>query len=177
MSCGLVPLVKKESEEALAMLRCYESEHLDMPCLEMRCDTDSRRRLYRAIDYYAPDIVFIPSLQDLHPDNMMTGLLAAHALREYESSLTLYSYEVWGGLFPNIMVEITDVMEDKIAAIKVRRSQARLIDGERKLRDSNCYRLSTMQEDRYCEPFLKQEREDHITMAERMGAYDLSDQR
>lgn len=172
-SCGLVPMVRKEAEESLAALRCYESEHLGLPCLGMRCDHSSKRRLFRAIDYYSPDVVFIPTFQDMHPDNTMTGLLAAHTLREYNGSLTLYSYEVWGGLFPNTMVEITDVMEDKIAAIKVRSSQARLVDGERRLREANAFRLSTMQRERYCEPFLRQERPEFVTMSDRLGVYDL----
>ena len=176
-SCGLVPMVQKEAEESMATLRCFESEHLDLPSLAMRCDRNNQRRLYRAIDYYSPDIMFVPSLQDMHPDNMMTGLLAAHALREYDGRLTLYSYEVWGGLFPNTMVEITEVMDDKIAAIKARRSQAKLVDDERMLREANSFRLSASQPERYCEPFLRQEREDFVTMAERLGAYDLAEAR
>ena len=174
-SCGLVPMVQKEAEESLATLRCFESEHLDLPILALRCDSNNKRRLYRAIDYYSPDIMFVPSLQDMHPDNMMTGLLAAHALREYDGRLTLYSYEVWGGLFPNTMVEITEVMDDKIAAIKARRSQVKLVDGERRLREANSFRLSATQPERYCEPFLRQEREDFVIMAARLGAYDLID--
>ena len=176
-SCGLVPMVKKEAEESLATLRCFESEHLGLPCLEMRCDISSRRKLYKAIDHCSPDLVFMPSIQDMHPDNMMTGLLAAHALKEYGGCLTLYSYEVWGGLFPNTLVEITEVMDEKIAAMKARHSQARLVDGERRLRAANSYRLSTMQSERYCEPFMRQEKKDFVTMAGRLGAYDLADAR
>jgi LmbE family N-acetylglucosaminyl deacetylase len=176
-SSGLVPIVPKEAKESLAKLRCFESEHLELPCLGLHCDPDSRRRLTQAIDYYSPNLVFIPSLQDIHPDNMMTGLLAAHALRGHKGCLTLYSYEVWGGLFPNTMVEITDVMEDKIAAMNERRSQARLVDGERRVREANTYSLSTMQSVRYCEPFLRQEQKDFVTMAGRLGAYNLAETR
>ena len=75
----------------------------------------------------------------MHPDNKMTGLLAAHALKEYNGCLTLYSYDVWGGLFPNVMVEITNVMEQKIAALRVRRSPAKLVDGERRIRKANAF--------------------------------------
>ena len=176
-SSGLVRITRKEAEESLAKLRCFESEHLDLPCLRLRCDNASMRQLFQAIDYSSPDLVFVPSLRDLHPDNMMTGLLAAHALRVYNGSLTLYSYEVWGGLFPNKLVEITDVIDHKIAALNVRRSQARLVDGERRVRGANAYCLTAMQECRYCEPFLQQERKEFLTMADRMGAYDLSETR
>jgi N-acetylglucosamine malate deacetylase 1 len=173
-SCGVVPLARKEAKESLARLRCFETEHLEMPCLAMRCDDASIDEVYRALDYYSPDLVFVPSLKDMHPDNMMTGLMAAHALREYDSSLTVYSYEVWGGLFPNTLVDITDVMEDKIAAIMVRHSQAKLVNGERRIREANAYRLPSISSERYCEPFLRQERKDFLTLVDRMGAFDLN---
>lgn len=173
-SSRLVPLVRTEAEESLAKLRCYESEHLELPCLRLRCDDVSRRLMLRAIEDYSPEIVFIPSLQDVHTDNRMTGSLAAHALKGYSGCLTLYSYEVWGGLFPNTMVDITDVMDDKIAAINVRRSQARPVDGEQRVREANAYRLSTMLKERYGEPFLRQERKDFVAWANRLGAYQLT---
>ena len=168
----LVRMVHKETEETMARLHCYEMDHLDLPSMAMRLDRASERRLLRAIDYYTPDIVFAPWFQDIHPDNMMTGLITAHALKEYGSCLTLYSYDVWGGLFPNIMVEITGVMKDKIAAINVRCQQARFREGGVRLRELNSLRLFATQEERYCEPFLRQEREDFVTMAERLGVYD-----
>jgi LmbE family N-acetylglucosaminyl deacetylase len=117
-SHGLVPMVKKNAEESLLKLRCYESEHLNLPCMAMRCDAGSKGRLLQAIDYYSPDLIFIPTLYDTHPDNRMTGMLAASALMEYDRGLTLYSYDVWGGLYPNNMVEISDVMKDKNSLLR-----------------------------------------------------------
>jgi LmbE family N-acetylglucosaminyl deacetylase len=156
--CALVPIARNEADESLAKVHCFESESLDLPCFKMRCDESSIRRLSEAIDYYSPDLMFIPSLRDPHPDNKMTGMLAAHALLEYNGRLTLYSYEVWGGLFPNTIVEITDEMEDKISAIKARHPHAVITDAEGKMREANLFRLSSMQADRYCEPFICQQR-------------------
>jgi len=170
-SCGLVPIDPKEAEDALARLRCFEAEHLNLPCMAIQCDAENSRRLYRVIEYYSPDLVFIPSFQDIHPDNQMTGLLAAHALKEYGGCLTLYSYEVWGGLFPNVTVEITDVMEEKIGALKARHTQAKLVDGERRLRKANAFSVGGTQGARYCEPFLRQARQEYVTMARRLGAF------
>jgi LmbE family N-acetylglucosaminyl deacetylase len=156
--CNLVPIERKEAEESLARLRCYEFDCLNLPCLEMRCDKDHALELFRIMDSYSPDLLFIPSLSDRHPDNKMTGLLAACALREYPGRLTLYSYEVWGGLFPNTMVEITEVIEDKIAAIEECHTRAKLTDGGSKIRDANIFKLSTMAAERYCEPFTRQQK-------------------
>ena len=39
--------------------------------MAMRLDRASERRLLRAIDYYAPDIVFAPWFQDIHPDEIL----------------------------------------------------------------------------------------------------------
>lgn len=175
-SSSLVRIVPHEAKESLAKLRCFESEHLELPCLGMRCDPVSRRRLLQAIDYYSPNLVFMPSLQDMHPDNMMTGLLAALALREYEGRLTLYSYEVWGGLSPNTMVEITDVVEDKISAMNIERKLGKLVDGERLVRETNSFRLSTMANERYSEAFLREDKQEFLDRKEfdkrRVGAED-----
>ena len=35
----------------LAKRGAFESEHLGLQCLAIRCDIDSRRRLYRVIEY------------------------------------------------------------------------------------------------------------------------------
>jgi N-acetylglucosamine malate deacetylase 1 len=168
------PLVRtrqKDTEETMARLNCFELGHLGMTSLSMRNDSASVRRLHRAIDYHTPELVFMPSLDDPHPDNHMTGMLAAHALKEYGSRLTLYSYDVWGGLFPNTMVEITQVMKDKMAAINLRCHQARMKEGGVRLRELNSLRLFATREERYCEPFLRQEREDFVTLAGRLGVY------
>ena len=162
---NLVPMVRTEAEETLTKLQCFESEILDLPCLHMHCDKESVNKLYQKIDYYAPDLIFIPTLHERHPDNVMTGLLAAHALKEYIGCLTLYSYEVWGGLFPNLVVDITNVMDEKIAAMKALRTETELRDEEQRLREANTFRLTTMQAERYCEPFLRQEREEFVSLA------------
>jgi hypothetical protein len=117
--------------------------------------------------------MFIPSLRDVHPDNKMTGLLAARALNEYTGCLTVYSYEVWGGLLPNTMVEITGVIEDKVRAIKARKRLPELVDEEERIRDVNCFRLSAMQDDRYGEPFLKQGKTDFLTMTRFFSVHHL----
>jgi LmbE family N-acetylglucosaminyl deacetylase len=163
--CRLVPMERDEVKESLERLRCFDCEHLEMPCMGISCDKENYQKLAQVIEYYSPDLVFVPSFQEMHPDNMMTGLLAALALREYEGSLTLYSYEVWGGLSPNTMVEITDVIEEKISAMEVERKQGRLVDGERMVREINAFRLTSMEDERYCETFLRKEKKEFVAMA------------
>ena len=68
--------------------------------MAMKCDRGTKRRLFRAMDCYSPDLMLIPSLHDAHPDNKMRGLLAASPMMEYDRPLTLYSYEVGAASFP-----------------------------------------------------------------------------
>jgi LmbE family N-acetylglucosaminyl deacetylase len=161
-SCRLVPMEQRAVEESLSRLRCFECERLDLPCMGICCDRNSCQKLARVMDYYSPDLIFVPSLREMHPDNMMTGLLAALALREYEGRLTLYSYEVWGGLSPNTMVEITDVVEDKISAMNIERKFGKLVDGERLVRETNSFSLSAMENERYSEAFLREEKQEFL---------------
>jgi LmbE family N-acetylglucosaminyl deacetylase len=169
-SSELVPMALKNAEYSMAMLRCYESEHLDLPSRGMRCDNSGKSRLRHAIDYYSPDLVFIPSLRDKHQDNRMTGLLAASTLKEYDRTLTPYSDEVWGGHLPNNLVDITDVMEDKVAALRSCHSQT-VIDNREPMTKANGFRLSTVIENRHYEQFLRQRREDFVFMAWQLRVY------
>jgi N-acetylglucosamine malate deacetylase 1 len=173
LSCKLVPIDWKEVEDSLAAIRCYEFEHLNMPCLGMCCDIESLRMLYRVIDYYSPDIILLPCAEDLHPDNKMTGLLAAHALKEYESSLTLYSYMLWGGPYPNTLVEIAETMDDKIKAARAKRSWALQVDLETKLLEMNIFSHIPTGKARICESFLRQELGDFVTYRGRLRTYIL----
>jgi LmbE family N-acetylglucosaminyl deacetylase len=165
INCRLVPTIHEEAKESLAELRCFESECLDLTCHKMAEDSTGVERLYQIIEYNSPDLVFIPSLQERHPDSLMTGLMAALALRKYDASLTLYSYGVWGGFIPNTLVEITDVMEHKVAALSTRRSQGSFQEAERMIREANAFGLTKSLEVRYGETYLRQKREDFLSAA------------
>ena len=78
-------------EETFEILHCYDSENSRMQIIGMRCDIGIKSKLGRAIDYYAPDILFIQPIKDMHPDNTMTGLMAANALKEHRSQFALFS--------------------------------------------------------------------------------------
>ncbi|HEY3419111.1 MAG TPA: PIG-L deacetylase family protein [Methanomassiliicoccales archaeon] len=166
---------KKDAADSLALLRCYESECLGFPGLEISCGIQIKRLLLQVIECYSPDIAFIPSVHDLHPDNMMTGLLAASALMEYDRRLTLYSYDVWGGLFPNNLIDISDVMEDKLAAISSCGLRCEMDNSRNGSTEGCSFRLSSVQGDRHYEPFLRQNREDFVIMAWQYRAYGYVD--
>jgi LmbE family N-acetylglucosaminyl deacetylase len=165
----LMPMDPKQVEESLGDIRCYEHEHLEMPCMGLSCGIDSRNELLRVLDQYAPTILMLPSPQERHPDNRMTAHMAARALKGYDGNVTIYSYHVWGDLFPNTMVEITETMGDKLSAAMVRRSHVPPLKLEQRLRETNAFRKSSMQPDRYGEPFLRLERAEFVRMHGRIG--------
>jgi len=168
-SSGLVPMAQKNAEDSMALLRCYDSEHLDLPCLGVCCDLTNKGRMHSAFDQYSPDLVFVPSLQDRHPDNRMTGLLAASALMEYDSPLTPYSYEVWGGLSPNNLVDITEVMEDKSGGLRLCHPWTAIKNG--RMKNGRAFRMSSKIENRHYERFLRQRREDFVLLAWQSRVY------
>jgi N-acetylglucosamine malate deacetylase 1 len=160
-----VAMMTKVTDESLALLKCFESESLDLPCLDMRCDLGSKRSLFQVLDRYTPDLLFIPSLHDKNPDNAMTGMLAASALMEYTSSADIFSYKVWGGFSPNHMVEISDVIEDKRAAFRSCRLRPRSADHAISRKEASVFRSSSIHHNRPLEPFLHQKREDFVIKA------------
>jgi len=71
-----------------------------------------------------PDIVLIPHIKDPHQDHSTVGLCA---IRTFRSRETILQYEILrhgsATFTPNLYVDITDFMDDKIEAVKCYASQ------------------------------------------------------
>jgi LmbE family N-acetylglucosaminyl deacetylase len=70
------------------------------------------------------DIVYVPFHLDRHKDHIALSLHLAAVLKSLpELELEIRSYEVWSPLFPNQIVDISSVIEDKKKAISICQSQ------------------------------------------------------
>ncbi|MFI5305678.1 MAG: PIG-L deacetylase family protein, partial [Nitrospiria bacterium] len=70
------------------------------------------------------DVIYAPFYLDRHKDHIAAALHLAKALEKVRGLIAeIRSYEVWSPLFPNQIVDISDVIEFKKKAILICRSQ------------------------------------------------------
>jgi len=74
-------------------------------------------RVIEAIRSHAPDLVYAPSLHEVHPDHCALSMAVVEAVRRIGMSIRLALYEVGAPLRPNLLVDISTVREQKRAAM------------------------------------------------------------
>lgn len=84
------------------------------------------QRILSALD--DADLVYAPSIFEMHPDHRALGMAAVEAVRRNGGELRLAMYEVGVPLRPNLLLDISDVAERKLAALQVFASQ---LEGQR----------------------------------------------
>lgn len=166
----LVKIDKGSADVALRALRCYESEMLGHGSKGVRCDRKSHEMVNLIMKQYEPDILFVPCFDESRPNYLRTAAIAAQALQDYERDVDCYCYSFGGVSGPNTLVDITEVIEDKIEAIREHRSQHVLVDEGEWIRQMHQYRLSSTQsKDRYCECFHRFPKAYYLDLAWDLG--------
>lgn len=76
------------------------------------------RQVLEAIQNAGADLVYAPSVFEMHPDHRAVGMAVVEAVRRYGKGLRLALYEVGMPLRPNLLLDISDFAVDKMAAMK-----------------------------------------------------------
>ncbi len=85
-----------------------------------------KEKLKILIKKYKPKRIFVTSDQDIHPDHRAVNLVTQKALKELNSKIELYSFEVWNLINENkpaTYIDITPYYKKKIKLMKEFRSQ------------------------------------------------------
>jgi LmbE family N-acetylglucosaminyl deacetylase len=90
------------------------------------------------------DLVYAPSLDEIHPDHRALGMAAAEAVRRRGGNIRIAFYEVSAPLKPNLLLDISDVAERKAAAIGCFRSQLEKQRYDAHAAALNAYRTYTL---------------------------------
>jgi LmbE family N-acetylglucosaminyl deacetylase len=80
-----------------------------------------------AIRELRPDVVFCPFPGDHHRDHQAVSVSTARAVAKAGFSGEVWCYEVWANLWPNVAIDISDVIDEKRRAIECYRSQIALM--------------------------------------------------
>ncbi|UKS30570.1 bacillithiol biosynthesis deacetylase BshB1 [Paenibacillus sp. HWE-109] len=133
-SNGTVETRIQEAEEAAKLLGLTVRSNLGLPDRGLSNQPSHIERITREIRKYKPRIVFAPYWQDRHPDHIACSALVQEAvfnakLRKYlpESEPVnveqLYFYFINDVYDADLMVNVTDWYDQKIAALSAYRSQ------------------------------------------------------
>ncbi len=90
------------------------------------------------------DVLFAPSLWEMHPDHIAAAQAALQAIKRLGGGYTLVQYEVGVPLLPNRLVDITPVHKQKQLAMKCFVSQLAVQAYDRHISSLNVFRTYTL---------------------------------
>ncbi len=102
------------------------------------------QRLADRIAQCGADLVYAPSPWENHPDHRQAQLLATQAVRRSAPNVRLAFYEVGAALRPNVLLDITTVLETKAAAMRCFASQLERQNYLGHIQALNFYRTYTL---------------------------------
>ena len=118
-----VELRQQESTKACDRLGVQDLEFWGY---EDRALAGSRGALVRLVDLlkdFEPDLVYVPSPFEVHPDHRAACFLFCDAVRSYDPNFQVAFYEIGQPLSVNVFVDVTGVIDLKQEAISVYKSQ------------------------------------------------------
>ena len=105
-------------------------------------------RLAEVVREFAPDLVYAPWIGDYHVDHWALARATRLALSLVGFEGQAWGYEVWTPLVPTRIVDITDVYERKVAALKEHESQLAYRDLNHKALAISAHRAMYLADDR-----------------------------
>lgn len=129
---------RRAETQAVARLAGIDYEVWDLTDCELTADLETRKRLTRSIRAFRPDVIFCSRPNDYHADHRNASLLVqdasyllivphfcpeSPALREMPVIMHFYDRFQNPPFSPDIMVDITDVIEDKFRMLDCHVSQ------------------------------------------------------
>jgi bacillithiol biosynthesis deacetylase BshB1 len=141
---GTAATRKTEAADAAKILGVDVRENLEMADGFLQNDEAHQRKIIAAIRKYKPEIILCNAPEDRHPDHGKSSKLVADAaflsgLMKIETELNGVLQEAWRPKYvfryiqdrmlqPDFVIDITDVFEQKIAAIRAYKTQFAGVD-------------------------------------------------
>lgn len=105
---------------------------------------------------YAPDLVYLPWQHEGHPDHHALFVVVTRALDRTAFAGLALGYEVWNAMVPDVVVDITPVVEQKRRAMLAHHSQIAYTQYDHSLLGLAAYRSLQHQQGRgYAEGFCR----------------------
>ncbi|GLR11930.1 hypothetical protein GCM10007907_07200 [Chitinimonas prasina] len=151
---------RNESAQAASLLGYAAPVFWGLPDRGVVCDEALVGRMLALMSEFAPELVFAPSVWEVHPDHVNTALAALEAFRRWAApTARLLGYEVGSALQPDALFDITTTFAAKEAAMAVFASQLGVQRYDRQISGLNRFRSYTLGAAEAVEAF-------HVTEAE-----------
>ena len=109
---------QQESQQAAAVLGLPAPSFLGYEDRGLLYGEDLVSRIAELVNQYQVDALVAPSALEVHPDHYALALAAAESVRRCPIVTVLYAYEVGAAIRPDILVDITPVLDKKALAMK-----------------------------------------------------------
>ena len=145
----------REARAALEVLGVARSSFFGLPDGRLGSNLrEAAKRLTALLDAFPADIVCFPHPFDNHPDHRVVFDVAVHAATSAQRNVLFAAYEVWTPVAANTLVDITQEMDVKEAALRKYESQMAALGHIERFRGLNAYRsLSLANASRHAEAF------------------------
>lgn len=164
---------RQESYNAGQIVGYDDLVFLDRPDGALSIDQGLIRQVADLIQQRDPQIIYYPCALELHPDHWAASRLLA-SLADAGTSPALEAaccraYEAWTPLPANRLVDISDVFETKLEALRTFTSQLKHVDYVRTTAGLNAYRAMTRDGQGYWEAFYEGTAAQHAELVRRLA--------
>ncbi len=120
----------EDEARAIGELYGYGTTFLRFPLRAIPADEDALSRLADEIHARLPDCLFVPFVLDDHDDHRRANqlLMLMQRAEMIPGAPEIWGYQVYTALLPNVIVDITELREDKTRAIRMWSSQMQTRD-------------------------------------------------
>ena len=113
----------------------------------LKCTPDNVRKLTDILERLHPKAIFVPFLNDIHPDHVIANKILRGSLEASTLNLTkvnILSYEVWSLLPPSSFCIIDNQFDKKVEMLMKYRTVAKVVDYVHFCESLNAYRAYTL---------------------------------
>ena len=122
---------------------------------QLRKNGNTVKSMVNILEDTRPHLVYLPFHLENHPDHRTTTAIGLEALKQRPVS-TVLLYEVWTTLIHNQLVDISNVIDKKLEAVRVYRSQKDIDEFADRVKGLNRFRsLHSDNQFQFAEAFFK----------------------
>lgn len=155
---------QKEARAACEVVGITHLEFLRAPDQGLRVTTKLVKQLEQILTKYNPNLIYTPFFLDNHIDHFETNRILVQAAKTLDPQTIIAMYETWTPLVsPDMVTEITGVMDIKEKAIRCHKTQMKVINFITAFRGLSAYRAAFARIEGFAEAFIHMPLEEYIT--------------
>ena len=159
-----------ETKAATKILGSKINHFLQFPIRSLSSsNSELSNRFTELFDRVQPDIIFVPFMIDNHQDHIAISKALLKSYKKHKMDSLVYAYSVWTTLIPNVIVDISEVWDEKEKAIKCYKTQTETRDYA-KMASSIAQYWSVVKGKgtSHCETFFKASMSEYISLVKKV---------